>query len=315
MSWNFKNSKNKFLMAALACSVLSSVGTASAQNKKLETVGISVGSLGNPYFVSLVNGATKQAQKINPQVKILSVSSEYDLGKQSSQIDSFISSGANIILLAAADPQAIGSAVNRARAAGIVVIAIDVSALNADAAVQTDNMQAGRLACAYLAEKVGSGNIVIQNAPQVSSIIERMNGCRESLAKHPDIKVLSDDQNGKVSRDGGMDVMMGHLTRFPDFKGVFTVDDPQAIGATLAAQQLHRTNIIISSVDGSPDAVNIIKSGGLIKATASQDPSLEGSMAVDIGWGLMNGKKPAKTVNLIAPQLVTQDNVAQYKGW
>lgn len=315
MSRTARSSRFLCSIAALLAGSLGAGAAQAAPSKTLDTVGISVGSLGNPYFVSLVRGATEAAHKINPQAKILAVSSEYDLGKQSGQIDNFISAGANIILLAAADPNAIGTAVSRARAAGIVVIAVDVAAKNVDATVQTDNTQAGRLACKYLGETLKQGNIVIQTGPQVSSIIERMKGCRESLAKYPELKVLSDNQNGNVARDGGMNVMMGHLTRFPDFKGVFTVDDPQAIGAELAARQLHRTNIIISSIDGSPDAVNAIKSGGMIKATASQNPTLEGSMAVDIGFGLMDGRKPEKTMNLIEPELVTMDTVAQYKGW
>lgn len=310
-----KRSKT-FFRTALFASALAIAGTATAaQARELKTLAITMGSLGNPYFLSVVKGATEAARKINPNVKIISVSSEYDLGRQSSQIDSFISSGADIILLAAADPNAIGASVKRARAAGIVVVAVDVSAAGADAAIQTDNTAAGRISCAYLAEKVGKGNVIIQNAPQVSSIIERVKGCKESLAKHPDIKILDDTQNGKVSRDGGLDVMTAHLTRFPDIQGVFTVDDPQAVGSTLALRQLHRDNIIITSVDGSPDVVNIIKSDGPVKASSAQSPSTEGKLGVEIGYQILQGKKPEKTTILIPPVLVTKDTVAQYKGW
>jgi ribose transport system substrate-binding protein len=34
---------------------------------------------------------------------------------------------------------------------------------------------------------------------------------------------------------------------------VFTINDPQAIGADLAAKQLGRKGIVITSVDGAPD--------------------------------------------------------------
>ena len=50
-----------------------------------------------------------------------------------------------------------------------------------------------------------------------------------------DIKILSDDQDGKGSRDGGLNVMQGYLTRFPSIQGLFTINDPQAIGSDLAA--------------------------------------------------------------------------------
>ena len=66
-------------------------------------------------------------------------------------------------------------------------------------------------------------------------MIDRVNGCKKVLGGIPDIKVLSSDQDGKGSRDGGLNVMQGYLTRFPDIKGVFTINDPQAIGSDLAA--------------------------------------------------------------------------------
>ena len=79
------------------------------------------------------------------------------------------------------------------------------------------------------------------------------------LAKKPDIKILSDDQDGKGSREGGLNVMQGHLTRFPTIDAVFTINDPQAIGTDLAAKQLGRSELIITSVDGAPDIEKALK--------------------------------------------------------
>src|SRR5208282_1214435 len=106
-------------------------GAASA--KDLNAVGLTMGSLSNPYFIALVEGATQKAHEINPKAKVTAVSSEYDLGKQSTQIDNFIAAGVDVILVAAADPHAIAASVQRARAAGIVVVAVDVEADGADA--------------------------------------------------------------------------------------------------------------------------------------------------------------------------------------
>jgi ribose transport system substrate-binding protein len=292
------------------------LATQAASAKELKSIGISVGSLGNPYFISIVKAVKAEAAKINPSVQVNAVSSDYDLGKQSNQMDNFIASGVDLILLAAADPHAIEASVKRAQKAGIVVVAVDVEAAGADATVQTDNTAAGRISCAYLAEKLGGkGNVIIQNGPQVSSIIARVKGCKESLAKSPAIKIVSDNQNGLVSREGGLNVMSGDLTRFTDLQGVFTVDDPQAVGANLAAVQLHRKDFIITSVDGSPDIVNALKTDTLVQASASQDPAEEGRLGTQIGYGLMNGKQPAQKVTLLQPTLVTRQNVGSYKGW
>ena len=128
-----------------------------------------------------------------------------------------------MILLNAADAKAIAPAVKRAQAAGIVVVAVDVAAAGADATVQTNNVQAGEIACQFIADKLGDdgGKVIIQNGPQVGAVIDRVNGCKEVLAKNPKIEILSDDQDGKGSREGGLNIMQGHLTRFPrDRRGV-----------------------------------------------------------------------------------------------
>ncbi|MBP0579847.1 ABC transporter substrate-binding protein [Labrys sp. LIt4] len=289
-----------------------------AQAKEVRAVGISVGSLGNPGFVIIANTATRIIKKAYPQAQVTTVGYDYDLGKQVNQIDNFIAAGADFILLNPGDPKAITPAIKKAQAAGVPVIAFDTGAEGADAIVMTDNIMAGSISCQYIADRLkGAGNVVIQNGPQVSSVIDRVVGCKQVLAKYPDIKILSDDQDGKGSRDGGMAVAQGYLTRFPKIDAIFTINDPQAIGTALAAKQAGRSEFFITSVDGSPDIEAALKDPALdmIKASASQDfyaiPKVSAQTAMD----LVNGKKPEKPVILIPSSLVTRENVGDYKGW
>ena len=190
------------------------------------------------------------------------------------------------------------------------------SANGADATVQTNNVQAGEIACQYIVDKLGGkGDVIIQNGPQVSAVIDRVKGCKEVFAKAPGIKVLSDDQDGKGSREGGLAVMQGHITRFPKIDAVFAINDPQAVGSDLAAKQLGRSELIITSVDGAPDIEKALAGNTLVQASASQDPYSMGQQAVQIGYDIVNGKKPAEPVVLMPSTLVTRDNVKDYKGW
>ncbi len=302
------------LLAAVASLSLAAVAPATA--KTLESVGITLGSLGNPYFVALTKGVTAQARAVNPQVRVVSSSADYDLNKQFTQIDNFIASGVNVIILNAVDPNAILPAIKRAQKAGIVVVAADVAATGADATVETDNLTAGRISCEALLKQIGSkGNVIIQNGPQVSAVTDRVKGCKQALANAPDVKLLSSDQDGKGSRDGGLAVMQGYLIRYPDIAGVFTINDPQAIGSSLAAKQSHRTTVI-TSVDGAPDIVSALQeSNAMIKASASQDPYTMGKLALKNAVSIMNGEKPANPVILMTPKLITKENVASYTGW
>jgi ribose transport system substrate-binding protein len=306
--------KSLFALAVIAAAL--AAPAAQAQQKQIKSVGITLGSMGNPFFVALAKGAEAKVKQYSPSAKVNALSADYDLNKQFSQIDGFIASGADMILVNAVDAKAIEPALQKAKKAGIVVVGVDVAANGADATVQTNNVQAGEIACQYIVEKLGGkGNVIIQNGPQVSAVIDRVNGCKTVLKKSPDIKVLSDDQDAKGSREGGLNVMQNHLTRFPKVDAVFAINDPQAIGTDLAARQLNRKNIVITSVDGAPDIETALKSDTQVQASASQDPYMIAQKAVEIGYDIMNGKKPAEPMTLLPSTLITRANVKDYKGW
>ena len=306
----------KSLLALAVVTAALAAPAVQAQNKQIKSVGITLGSMGNPFFVSLAKGAEAKVKQYNPNAKVNALSADYDLNKQFSQIDGFIASGVDLILVNAIDAKAIEPALQKAKKAGIVVVGVDVAANGADATVQTNNVQAGEIACQYIVEKLGGkGNVIIQNGPQVSAVIDRVNGCKSVLKKSPDIKILSDDQDAKGSREGGLNVMQNHLTRFPKIDAVFAINDPQAIGTDLAARQLNRKNIVITSVDGAPDIETALKGDTQVQASASQDPYMIAQKAVEIGQDIMNGKKPADPMTLLPSTLITRANVKDYKGW
>lgn len=299
-------------LLTLACS-----GTALAQ-KPLTSVGVTLGNLGNPFFVTMSKGAEQKAEEIGgDDVKVTTVSADYDLGKQTNQMDNFIASGVDMILLNAAHPEGIFPAVMRAKEAGIPVIAVDVAAQGASATIQSNNVQAGEESCQFIADRLGGkGKVVIINGPPVSAVVDRVNGCKSVLEQYPDIEILSDNQNGEGSRQGGLDAMTNLLTAFPELDAVFAINDPSAIGADLAAKQAQRTDLFITSVDGAPEATKALQDeSSLLLATAAQDPLQMATKGIEIGYQIMNGNTPDETTILIPVELITRDNVDQYKGW
>jgi ribose transport system substrate-binding protein len=197
--------------------------------KELKSIGISLGSLGNPFFVALSKGAEFEARKTNSNVKITTVGFEYDLGKQVTQIDNFIAAGVDLILLNPGDPKAVGPAIKKAQAAGIIVVAVDTAAEAADATVTTNNVQAGEISCQYIVDKLGGkGDVIIENGPQVSAVIDRVVGCKNVFSKNPGLKVLSSDQDAKGSREGGLTVTQGYLTRFAKIDAIFAISSAAA---------------------------------------------------------------------------------------
>lgn len=315
-----------FSLFSLVSSALVSCTTAprNAQNSQqnsseLSSVAVTVRDLGNPFFVQIGEGAEAAAKKIGGgNVRTTLVSSGDDLNQQFNQIENFIASDVSMIVLNAADSKGIFAAVEKAKQAGIPIIAVDTAAEGGvDATVTSNNVQAGEVSCQYIVDRLkGQGNVVIINGPPVASVVERVQGCLSVFSKYPGIKILSKDQNAEGSRDGGLRVMSDLLTSFPKIDAVFAINDPTGIGAELAATQAQRKEFFIVGVDGAPEALDALKQeNSLFVATAAQDPFRMAAKAVEVGNDILKGNKPADPNILIPVSLITRENVNQHKGW
>lgn len=296
-----------FIVLVLLFSPLSSQ---SSEPQPLKSIGISVADLGNPYFVQLIESVASKAEALAGEpVKMLIRSDAYDWQRQIGQINEFIEQKVDLIVLTAADEYKVAAVVAKAQRAGIKVIAVDVNAQGADATITTDNVQAGAIACEKLAEKIGyQGNFVIINGVLVSSVIERVAGCKSALNKYPTITLLSDRMNGTGSVEGGMEAMTYLMEEYPHIDAVFTINDPTAFGALRAAQQANRNEFLLASIDGAPFAVDIIKQvGNPWIATAIQRPVPMAEKAIEIGMDLLKGKEVPQRFILIPSVLVEKN--------
>jgi ribose transport system substrate-binding protein len=299
------------------CLVSSSAVPAFCQTKKLQNVALLVQDLGNPYYTQVVHGTEQKAQEYNPAAKVVSLSCNNDLGIQTNQMDDAVGGGANLIVLSAADPEGIEPAVKRAKAAGVTVVAVDNGAKGVDATITSNNVQAGEVAGQYIVDRLkGRGQVFIVSGISATAVFDRVAGAMKVFQQHPEIKILSRDQNSLGTRDGGLRVMTDLLTAFPKIDAVFAINDPAAIGSDLAARQAQRQDCFVVGVDGSPDAVSALKEpGSLFAATAAQDPFAMAQKATEIGYEIMNGKIPETKTILIPVTLVTREDVGKFQGW
>ncbi|SBS36251.1 D-ribose-binding periplasmic protein precursor [Marinomonas aquimarina] len=277
-----------------------------ALNQPLRSIGISVADLGNPFFVELVDAVIQRANELNDgqPVEVVVRSDAYDLRRQVRQLDDFIAQKVDLIILTAADEYKIAPVVAKAQRAGIKVIAVDVNAHGADATITTDNVQAGVVACERLAQAIGyQGQFVIINGVSVSSVLERVAGCKSAIHRYPEITLLSDRLNGTGSQEGGMEAMTYLMEAYQHLDAVFAINDPTAYGALMAAQQAGRDEFVLASVDGSNFAIDTIQQPNLWIATAVQRPRLMAEKAVEIGLALLKGEEVRQRFILIPAQL------------
>ncbi len=297
-----------------ACTDDMSAASGGEQDTEVTSVGLMVQDLGNPFFNSMKNGVEAAAKDMGATFS--AQDGRQDLAAQNDQVDAFIQQGVDVLLINAVDSEGVGPAVQRARDAGITVVAVDVGAKNAQATVTTDNVQAGRLACESLIEQIGGkGEILIVDGTPTTSIQDRVAGCKEALAKAPEVKVVG-QQNGDNGREKALTLTTDMLTASPNIAGIFGVNDPSALGANLAAQQAGKTNLVITGVDGSPEATaEMGKGSSMFKGTAAQDPNLLGSTALEMAVKLRKGETLDNDTVLVPSSIVDASNLASYKGW
>jgi ribose transport system substrate-binding protein len=284
-------------------------------DKKL-TIGLTVGTLANPFFVAMSKGVEEAGKELGAEVFV--ESAEYDLAKQTSQIENFITKKVDVILLNAVDTKGIAAAVQQAKDAGIPVIAVDTNAEGGvDATVTSDNYQAGKLAGEYVIEQLGGkGNIAIIDGPPVSAVTDRIKGFEDAI-KDSKIKIAA-KQNGEGNREKALTVMEGILQANPSgsIDAVFAINDPEAIGVEIAQEQADRKDeFFIVGVDGAPEVTEAMaKKGSTIRATSAQSPSEMVKKAVEIGMKVKNGEDVEDLIK-VPVKLVTQDKLDSYQGW
>ncbi|WP_216856954.1 ABC transporter substrate-binding protein [Acidisoma sp. S159] len=303
------------LCALVTATMLAGAPSFAQAATKIEKIGLMVQDMSNPFFAAMTKGAKDAATKIGASLN--TQDAQLDLGNQNNQIDAFIQQGVNLIVISAVDEAGIEPAIDRAKQAGIIVVAVDTPAHGADAVVMTNAVQAGEKSCDYLFQQMGGkGQVLLVDGTPIQTIIDRIHGCRTVAKKYPGIKIVG-QQASKNDRASGLSVTTDMLTAHPDVTGIFGMNDPSALGAVLAVEQADKTNQIkVTGVDGSPEAVAELKrAGSPFIGTATQNPAGMVRKAVEIAEDIAAGKPPTQKIFLIPSVLVTRDDVGSYAGW
>ena len=175
--------KKLLLLLAMAVMVIGLVAGCgkSADNggdKKSGTIGFSVSTLNNPFFVTMKEGVEAQAKALGLKVKI--VDAQNDPAKQANDISDLLESGVSVLIINPVDSAAISTSVEAANAKNIPVITVDRSADKGKvvAHIASDNVKGGEMAAQLIVDKVGKAAKVaeIEGIPGASATRERGQG-------------------------------------------------------------------------------------------------------------------------------------------
>jgi ribose transport system substrate-binding protein len=264
----------------LLTSILISSCSKKEEAKKGKVIGVTLLTRGHVFYKDLEEGLRTEAAKNNYELII--TAAEWDLGKQIGQIEDFISRKVDAIIVCPVDSKGIGSGIKKANEANIPVFTADISAQEGTVVshIASDNVAGGRLAGEFIAKALnGKGNVAIINQPVITSVLDRVQGFREAIAKYPGIKVVA-DVSGEGVRDKALQVSTDILQAHPELNGIFGINDDSALGALDAVTQFKKTSIVIVGYDATPPAADAIKRGTSLKADVVQYPVKIGSTTI-----------------------------------
>lgn len=266
------------------------------------TIGLSVSTLNNPFFVALAEGAEAAAEKEG--VKLAVADAGDDSAKQQSDIEDLISRNVSVLIVNPVDSDAVAPAVQNAVSQGIKVISVDrvVNGVEVDCQIASDNVAGAKMATEYLIEQIGEGAKVaeLQGVPGASATIDRGEGFHEAADKS--LSVVA-SQTANFDRAEGMSVMENILQSDGSIQGVFAHNDEMALGA-LQAIAASGKDIKVIGFDATDDAVAEVKAGRMA-ATVAQKPDLMGETAIQTAMKLIAGEKVEKSLP-VEVELITQ---------
>lgn len=296
-------------VSVVALGLTASVGMATAQGDQIR-IGMSFQEMNNPYFVSMHEALMEAANAIGASVVVTDAG--HDIAKQISDVEDMLQQNIDILLLNPTDSAGIETAVRMAKDAGVIVVAVDANANGpVDTFVGSRNRDAGYMSCQYLAEAMGGeGEVAILDGIPVIPILERVEGCRAALAEAPGITVV-DVQNGRQDRAIALGVVENMIQAHPNLGGIFSVNDGGAMGALAAIQDSGR-DILLTSVDGAPEAVAAIAEGTPFIQTTAQFP--RDQVRVGLGMALAHywGARVVPSEVLIDVRVVDAENAADF---
>ena len=275
------------------------------------TIGFSALTLKNPFFKIIADSITDEASKHGYNVIVNDA--ETDVANQSNHIDDYIAQKVTAIVINPCDRLAIGAAVKRANEAGIPVFTCDLQCVAEGAKIAghigTDNLGGGRLAGEAMVEALGEsgGEVLVLHFKQANSCVLRVQGFTEVLDAHNDgresgrIEVVSELDGGGL-RDKGYSSTADALQANPNLRGIFAINDPSALGAWAALNEVGKADAIsIVAFDGQLIGKRAILEGK-IYADPIQFPRKMGIASVQNIIKYVNGEE-FNTTELIPTEL------------
>ncbi|MDO4232210.1 MAG: sugar ABC transporter substrate-binding protein [Lautropia sp.] len=309
---------------AIAAALLGALaGPAQAEN-----IGITISMFDDNNLTRLRN-QMKAHVKDMKDVKLQFEDAQMDVGKQLNQVQNFVASGVDAIIVNPVDTDATMAMTKAAEDAGIPLVYVNHEPVNlkklpeTQAYVGSDEKESGTLqtqeVCRLLKEKGkdkdGAKVVVMMGELQAHAARVRTQDIKDVIAR-PECSFMKivESQTALWMRTPATDLMTNWLSAGVEFDAVISNNDEMALGAVQAmkAGGMDMDDVIVAGIDGTSDALAAMKQGD-IDVTVFQNTEGQADGSIDAALNLARGKK-VESINYIPFELVTMDKVAAYQA-
>ncbi|MEC8080177.1 MAG: sugar ABC transporter substrate-binding protein [Pseudomonadota bacterium] len=305
----------KLLATSIALATLSTTAFAKGLN-----IGVAIATFDDNFITVLRTSMERHAAGLDG-VNLQIEDGKNEVGTQLNQIQNFIASGVDAIIVNPVDTDATVSMSDDAQAAGIPLVYVNRQPINVDllpdnqAFIASNEVDSGTLQTKEVCRLLGGkGNIaILMGALTDQAGLQRTQDIYDVIdtPECSGMKVVT-KQTGLWQRTMANDITTNWLSAGIEFDALIANNDEMAIGAI---QALHAfgtdlDSVVVAGIDATQDALEAMRRGEL-DVTVFQDAAGQGSGAVDVAVDLANGKDVAQKV-WVPFELVVPANMDQY---
>jgi inositol transport system substrate-binding protein len=306
--------RGDLIYAALAVLSLAGAGCSSKASHDRPVVIASLHNLSEPFFIAMRHELQSEAAKLNVDVSV--VDGQSNSAKQTADVEAAIASGADGIILAPTDVNALAPAVESVLKAGIPIVTVDRRVEGTSVSVPhvgADNIGGGRSMARWVIENFPSGAHIVLITGQLgsSSAIDRSRGIQVAFrTAGPQYQIVA-EQSANWQREPGLTVTQNILTslgtQIPQV--ILCEDDDMALGALEALRTSSISGVKVLGFNATPEALARVRDGEMA-ATVEQSPARQARAALQqlVARIRVHTQIPGAS---ITPILITKANIGE----
>lgn len=317
----------KSIVALLAATVTLSVATVgscvTAEEDGIK-IGVSWQDLSEQTFAEFSSYMQEYASS-EYGAEITIVSADWSAPTQVTQIENFIESGCDAIIIGPVDPASVSAVTKKAIEEGIYILSYAAHIENYSAEYLVDDYNtgyaAGEEAAQWINDKCdGKAEYGVLDLPINDRLIARAQGMIDAITENaPEATKVAQSDGGGAAADG-MNDTEDFLQAHPEMKIIVSIGDGGAIGANEAvkASGIDYSDFGIFAVDATQEGLQKVKNNEPLRASVSLGgPIVQGSYMIDTVVKMVKGEEFERD-GLMSYKVINQDNCEEYAesiGW